>query len=179
MAHCDARKKEKQCGNNTYEWESLWVSWACLDQKLIPPAVESLKTLGVVHIVDQDTAVGSTVEGDSQRLEPFLACSIPNLTPPNQLLPLTTIVLGSPGPYLHCYQSVVDENFLCEEIGSNGSFVASTELLIDLFISRICVLAVIVFITDRGTAAEHMLGPRLNGHIGSSNLFFPHRCHQG
>lgn len=53
------------------------------------------------------------------------------------------IVLESPTPYLHCYQSVVDKNFLCEEISSDSGFVASTEFLIDLFISENCVLAVI------------------------------------
>jgi hypothetical protein len=53
-----------------------------------------------------------------------------------------TIVLGPPTPYLHCYQSVVDENFLCEEISSDSGFVASTELLIDLFISKNCKLAI-------------------------------------
>lgn len=94
-SYCGARDKEKECRNTTYEGETLWISWACLDQELVAPAVESFETLGVVHIVDQDTTIGSTVEGDSQRLEPFLACSIPDLTHPSQLLPLISIVLVS------------------------------------------------------------------------------------
>ena len=53
------------------------------------------------------------------------------------------IVLGSSAPYLHCHQSVVDENFLCKEISSDGGLVASTELFVDLSISKSCVLAVI------------------------------------
>lgn len=65
-----------------------------------------------------------------------LGLQYPRSDTPSQLLPLITIVLGSPTPYLHCHQSVVDKNFLCEEIGSDSGFVASTELLIDLFISK-------------------------------------------
>jgi hypothetical protein len=51
---------------STYEWEALGISWAGLDQELVPPAVQRLETLGVVHVVDKDTTVGTSVEGDTQ-----------------------------------------------------------------------------------------------------------------
>jgi hypothetical protein len=50
----------------THKWEVFRIARASLDQELVPPAVECLETLGVVHVVDQDTAVGSSVEGNAQ-----------------------------------------------------------------------------------------------------------------
>jgi hypothetical protein len=35
-------------------------------------------------------------------------------------------------PHLHCDESVIDKNFLRQEIGSDGCLVASAELLVDL-----------------------------------------------
>jgi hypothetical protein len=40
---------------------------------------------------------------------------------------------GPLGPYLHCHQSIIDEDFFGEEIGSDSRLIASAELLIDLF----------------------------------------------
>ena len=63
------------------EGEVLRVMWASLDEELVPPAVESLERLGAVDVVDEYTAVRATVEGNTQRLEPLLACRIPELRP--------------------------------------------------------------------------------------------------
>ena len=63
------------------EGEVLRVMWARLNQELVPPAVECLKGLGAVDVVDEYTAVRATVEGNTQRLEPLLACRIPELRP--------------------------------------------------------------------------------------------------
>lgn len=58
--------RRKQGRGRSYEWEILRIPRAGLDEKLIPPAVESLETLGVIHVVHQDTAIGSTVERNPQ-----------------------------------------------------------------------------------------------------------------
>lgn len=50
-----------------------------LDEKLVAPAVERLKALGRIDVVDEHAAVGPTVEGDAERLEALLAGRIPEL----------------------------------------------------------------------------------------------------
>lgn len=52
--------------SKTHKREALGVPRTSLDQELIPPAIKCLETLVVVHVVDQDTAVGSPVEGHTQ-----------------------------------------------------------------------------------------------------------------
>lgn len=64
---------------STYEWKALWVHGASLDKKLIPPAVEGVETLGIVHVVYEHAAVGATVKGNAQRLEALLAGRVPEL----------------------------------------------------------------------------------------------------
>ena len=59
--------------------EALGILWACLNQELIAPTVKGIEALRVVDVVYQDTAVGATIEGDSQRLEAFLAGGVPQL----------------------------------------------------------------------------------------------------
>ena len=61
------------------EGEVLGVVWARLDKELVPPAVESLKRLGAVHVVDENAAVRATVESHTQRLESLLTCRVPEL----------------------------------------------------------------------------------------------------
>jgi hypothetical protein len=65
---------------STYEWEALRVHGASLHQKLVPPAVQCIETLRVVHVVHEHAAVGAAVEGNAQRLEALLAGRIPELT---------------------------------------------------------------------------------------------------
>lgn len=50
-----------------------------LNQELIPPAVQRLKALCRVDIVNENATIGTTVEGDSEGLEPFLAGGVPEL----------------------------------------------------------------------------------------------------
>jgi hypothetical protein len=68
-------------GRCAYEWEALRVHWAGLDQELIAPAVQGIETLRIVHVVNEDAAVGATVESHTQRLEAFLAGRVPKLFP--------------------------------------------------------------------------------------------------
>lgn len=49
----------------TYEREALWVHWAGLYQELVPPAVQSVETLGVIDVIYQNAAVGTSVEGNT------------------------------------------------------------------------------------------------------------------
>ena len=53
--------------------------WAGLNEELVSPAVERLKGLGTVYVVNEDAAVGTTVERDAERLEALLTSSIPEL----------------------------------------------------------------------------------------------------
>lgn len=62
-----------------HEGEVFRISRAGLDQELIPPAVECLEGVGCSHIEHQHTAVGSTIERNTQRLEPLLTSRVPDL----------------------------------------------------------------------------------------------------
>lgn len=59
------------------EGEILGVMRTCLDQKLVSPAVQSLKRLHAVHVVDQYAAVCATVESHTKRLEALLTGGVP------------------------------------------------------------------------------------------------------
>jgi hypothetical protein len=61
--------------------EILRVSRARLDEEFVAPRIERLERLCRVDVVDEYAAVGSSVERDTQRLESFLACSVPELQP--------------------------------------------------------------------------------------------------
>lgn len=63
----------------SYKWEVGRISRRCLDQELISPTVQRLKTLGIVDVVNKNTAVCATVKSHAQRLESFLTSSIPEL----------------------------------------------------------------------------------------------------
>lgn len=53
------------CFADTYERETLWVAWARLYEELISPAVQSVETLRVIHIIYEHTAVGASVKSDT------------------------------------------------------------------------------------------------------------------
>lgn len=55
----------------------VWVFRCRLDQKLIAPRVDRIKGLGIVDIVDEDAAIGASVESHTKRLEALLTCGIP------------------------------------------------------------------------------------------------------
>ena len=50
-----------------------------MDEEFIAPGVEGLEGAAVGDIEGENTAVGSSVESDSQGLESFLSRSVPNL----------------------------------------------------------------------------------------------------
>ena len=50
-----------------------------MDQELVSPAVEGIETLGVVDVVDENAAVCTTVESNTERLESLLTSGIPEL----------------------------------------------------------------------------------------------------
>lgn len=105
-----------------------------LDQKLVPPAIQRLEALGIVDIVHQHAAVCPAVEGHAERLEALLAGRVPQLSPASvSNVPMCSF---SPSPYLHRDLPVVDQDFACEEISSDGRLVASAELLVDLEVPR-------------------------------------------
>jgi hypothetical protein len=70
---------DEKSSKGAYEWEVLRIPRACLDEEFVSPAVQGLETLGVVYVVYQNTAVGSPIECNTQRLKAFLTRSIPNL----------------------------------------------------------------------------------------------------
>ena len=59
--------------------EVLRIAWTRLNEKLVTPAVEGLECVRHGHVKDEYTAVGASVEGDAQALEPLLAGSVPDL----------------------------------------------------------------------------------------------------
>ena len=50
----------------TYKGEALWVHGAGLDQELVSPAIQRIKRLGIVDVVDEHTAVCTPVECDAE-----------------------------------------------------------------------------------------------------------------
>eukprot|EP00960_Hanusia_phi_P053427 762066-Hanusia_phi.AAC.2 len=59
--------------------EVLGVSRTGLDQEFVSPAVEVFKRFRDVDVEDEDTAVGSAVEGYTQTLKPLLPSCVPGL----------------------------------------------------------------------------------------------------
>lgn len=57
-----------------------------LDQELFPPVVKIFKGFHNIDIIHKNTTVRSSVESNTQTLEPLLPCSIPNLQWENKLL---------------------------------------------------------------------------------------------
>lgn len=46
--------------------EVFGVMRACLDEELVPPAVEGLEALGTVDVVDEYAAVGTAIKGNAK-----------------------------------------------------------------------------------------------------------------
>ena len=61
------------------EGEILGIMGTGLDQELVSPTIKRFERLGAIHVVYKYAAVGATVERDSEGLEPFLPCSVPQL----------------------------------------------------------------------------------------------------
>jgi len=57
----------------------LRIMRTCLDKEFVPPTVEGLKGLGAVNIIYKDAAVCATVKRNTERLEPLLTSSVPEL----------------------------------------------------------------------------------------------------
>ncbi|EDK99238.1 mCG1036659, partial [Mus musculus] len=63
--------------------EVLGIPGAGLDEKLVSPAVEGFESVGGSHIKHQNTAICTSVEGHTKRLEPFLTGCVPDLQDTN------------------------------------------------------------------------------------------------
>ena len=61
------------------EGEGFRVAGRGLDEEFVAPRVERLEGFGRVDVVHEHAAVGAAVEGHAERLEPFLACRVPEL----------------------------------------------------------------------------------------------------
>lgn len=61
------------------EGEVRWVHGLSLDQKLLPPLIQSRETGLECDIKHQDAAVDSSVQRGAQRLEPLCARCVPDL----------------------------------------------------------------------------------------------------
>lgn len=84
---------------------------ASLNQELVSPRVQGIKRLGRVDVVHQHTAVSSTIEGYTERLESLLTGRVPKL---------------------HRHQSIVHYDFSSEEVGTDCSLVGRGESLVDI-----------------------------------------------
>mmetsp|Transcript_45379 Transcript_45379/g.52199 ORF Transcript_45379/g.52199 Transcript_45379/m.52199 type:complete len:234 (-) Transcript_45379:88-789(-) len=92
------------------EREVFGILGLSLSQELFSPAFQILKGLAVGDVVNQDTAIGATVESNTQTLESFLAGSIPDLK---------------------SNHFVVNHDIFSQKIGSNSSFILLTETVVD------------------------------------------------
>ena len=66
--------------------EAFRVTRAGLDKELVAPGIEVLERLCRVDVVHQYAAVGASVEGHAERLEAFLARSVPQLEGHNAIV---------------------------------------------------------------------------------------------
>jgi hypothetical protein len=73
-------------------------------------------------------------------------------------------------PYLHCYQSIVDEYLLRQKICSYCRLIASAEFLIDLYFNRTLVFG------TKGCFQSCPTKRTRDAHIGSSSSSCQHRC---
>lgn len=94
-----------------HEGEALGVHRTGLYQELIPPAVQRVEALLIIHVVHQHAAIRSPIERHAQALKALLPRCVPQL---------------------HGHESVIHEHFFGEEIGADGRFVGGRELLVDL-----------------------------------------------
>ena len=62
------------------EGEVLGVPGASLNEELVSPAVQGLERLGAVDVVNEDAAVRTAVERDTEGLESFLTSGVPQLS---------------------------------------------------------------------------------------------------
>jgi len=92
------------------EGEVVRIPRTGLDEEFVSPRVERFETLTRVDVVDQDAAIRSSIESDTERLEPLLTGGIPQLKRD---------------------QSIVDHDLLRQEIGPDGSLVLVRETLVD------------------------------------------------
>ena len=96
--------------------EVLWVPGAGLDEEFVPPTVQGLERLGAVYVINEDTAVRTTVERDTEGLESFLTSSIPQLSITgsilDQYISRRSRSRGTQDPHLHRNQPVINHDFL-------------------------------------------------------------------
>lgn len=95
--------------------EILWVSGAGLDEEFVSPAIKGLECVRHCDVIDQYTAVSSSVKRHTQTLKPLLTCRV---------------------PYLHCDEPIIHHHFFCEEICSNRCLVLIAEFLINILVHQ-------------------------------------------
>lgn len=125
-----------------HEREVLGVSRAGLDQELISPAVQSFESVGCGHVKHQHAAVCSAVECHTQRLEPLLACRVPDLKSQigqrqfnEAFLPLLTAGIRCVAvTNLHGNEPVIHHHLLGQKVGAYCSFVLVTELFVHILV---------------------------------------------
>lgn len=50
----------------THKWEGLWIPGICLNEEFIAPALQGLETFRVIDVVNQNTAIGTTIESHAE-----------------------------------------------------------------------------------------------------------------
>lgn len=115
-----------------HKWEVFWITRAktfsinkrwnifvlpCLNQKFVTPCLQRFERVGICDVVGQNTAISSSIESNTQRLEAFLTCRVPNL---------------------NGYHLVVNCDVLCEEISTNGGFILCGETVVDILVHERC-----------------------------------------
>lgn len=86
---------------------------------------------GSIHIIDEDAAIGTTVEGNSEGLETLLAGSIPNLKSEKNMRGLRIVDL-------HGHETIINHDFFGQEISANGGFVLVGEFRVHKLVHQGC-----------------------------------------
>ena len=139
------------------EGEVLRVPGASLDEELVPPTVQSLERFRAVDVVNENAAVCTAVERDTEGLESLLTSSIPQLSITGNILELCASERSrsrrKQDPYLHRDQPVVNHDLFCqaggkfgvsepargakekdEQVGSDGCLVLVAEPLVNILV---------------------------------------------
>jgi len=97
------------------EWETIRITRGSLDQELVAPAIKVVEGLGNIHIEHKNAAISTTIESDTKRLETLLTGSIPNLK---------------------SHETIIDHDFLGQEISTDCCTVLVRELLVDVLVHQ-------------------------------------------
>lgn len=125
--------------SKNYERKVFWIPRTCLDQKLISPWIQIFKCVRSSCIKYKNTTISTTIERNTERLETFLASCIPDLRVNNSFIfrqKSLRKALMKLETHLHRHNTVIYNDFLCQEISSDCGLVLIWKSLIHILIHQ-------------------------------------------